>query len=152
LDKIASFCVDHTKLKKGLYISRVDGDVVTYDLRMRVPNAGNYLDNAALHSFEHLFATYARGSQYGDAIIYVGPMGCRTGFYLLARDCLSREAVIKLLQEACSFAAHYEGEIPGSREEECGNCRDHDRKGAQKIGADFGNVIRHWTPEQMNYE
>ena len=80
MKKIASFSVNHDKLKKGMYVSRIDGDVVTYDLRMKVPNAGDYLSNGALHTFEHLFATYARNSALSDSVIYVGPMGCRTGF------------------------------------------------------------------------
>ena len=75
MKKIASFCVDHTKLKKGIYVSRVDGDVVTYDLRMCTPNAGSYLENAAQHTFEHLFATYARNSKYTDSVVYVGQIG-----------------------------------------------------------------------------
>ena len=94
MKKIASFCVDHTKLKKGIYVSRVDGDVVTYDLRMCTPNAGSYLENAAQHTFEHLFATYARNSKYTDSVVYVGPMGCRTGFYFLVRDTMSHAEVI----------------------------------------------------------
>ena len=89
MKKIASFSVNHDKLKKGMYVSRIDGDVVTYDLRMKVPNAGDYLSNGALHTFEHLFATYARNSALSDSVIYVGPMGCRTGFYFLLRDNVS---------------------------------------------------------------
>ena len=85
MKKIASFTVNHDKLKKGMYVSRIDGDVVTYDIRMKTPNAGDYLTNGAMHTFEHLFATYARNSAYSDAVIYVGPMGCRTGFYFLLR-------------------------------------------------------------------
>ena len=83
---IASFTVDHDKLEKGMYVSRIDGDAVTYDIRMKKPNGGDYLSNGALHTFEHLFATYARNSKYADSVIYVGPMGCRTGFYLILRD------------------------------------------------------------------
>ena len=92
MERIASFCVDHTRLERGMYISRVDGDVVTYDIRMKKPNQGDYLANGALHTIEHLFATYARNSVYGPGVIYVGPMGCRTGFYLLlAGDYESRD-------------------------------------------------------------
>ena len=102
MKKIASFSVNHDKLKKGMYVSRIDGDVVTYDLRMKVPNAGDYLSNGALHTFEHLFATYARNSALSDSVIYVGPMGCRTGFYFLLRDNVSRLDALHLVQE--SFA------------------------------------------------
>ena len=131
MKKIASFSVNHDKLKKGMYVSRIDGDVVTYDLRMKVPNAGDYLSNGALHTFEHLFATYARNSALSDSVIYVGPMGCRTGFYFL-RD--------------------FEGEIPGSRREECGNYKEHDLKGAKETAVDMLEVLKDWTPEKMEYE
>ena len=77
---IASFTVNHDTLQKGMYVSRIDGDVVTYDIRMKVPNQGDYLSNGAMHTFEHLFATCARNSEWADQVLYVGPMGCRTGF------------------------------------------------------------------------
>lgn len=83
LKQIASFQVDHTKLVEGMYTSRVDGDITTYDIRMVKPNCGTYLPYAAIHSFEHLFATYVRSTELSDQVIYVGPMGCRTGFYFL---------------------------------------------------------------------
>ena len=83
MERIASFCVDHTKLDRGMYLSRQDGDVLTWDIRMKKPNHGDYLSTGAAHTLEHLFATYARNSAVKDGVIYVGPMGCRTGFYLL---------------------------------------------------------------------
>ena len=85
MKRIESFCVNHDKLKPGMYVSRIDGDAVTYDIRMVVPNAGVYLENDGLHTFEHLFATHVRNSADSDNIIYVGPMGCRTGFYFIRR-------------------------------------------------------------------
>lgn len=95
MEKITSFCVNHDILPKGMYISRVDGDIITYDLRMVVPNGGIYLENDGLHTFEHLFATYVRNSAYADEIIYAGPMGCRTGFYFLVRDKMTdRKSVV----------------------------------------------------------
>ena len=94
MERIASFCVDHTKLEPGIYISRIDGDIATYDIRMRKPNTPPFLSNPVLHSFEHLFATIARNSEYGGRVIYFGPMGCRTGFYmLLAGDYTSKDVV-----------------------------------------------------------
>ena len=81
MERIASFTVDHTKLRPVLYLSRVDGDIVTYDLRFKRPNTGDLLSNAQMHSAEHLFATLLRNSQQKDAVIYFGPMGCQTGFY-----------------------------------------------------------------------
>lgn len=151
MKKIASFCVDHTKLLPGIYLSRIDGDVVTYDIRMRRPNCGNYLQNPVMHTFEHLFATYARNSAFSDSIVYVGPMGCRTGFYFLVRDKMTHAQVIELLQESFAFIASYEGEIPGTEEAECGNCREHDLEGAKREAADMGQVILNWTPEKMQY-
>ena len=100
MKKITSFCVDHDHLEKGMYVSREDGDVITYDLRMVKPNQGGYLENAGLHTLEHLFATYVRNTEESDAIVYVGPMGCRTGFYLLTRDTLSRARALALVPRA----------------------------------------------------
>ena len=83
MEKIESFKIDHTKLLKGMYVSRIDGDVVTYDIRMRRPNIEPVMETGAMHTIEHLFATFARNSEYSKNIIYFGPMGCRTGFYFL---------------------------------------------------------------------
>ena len=124
MKKIASFSVNHDKLKKGMYVSRIDGDVVTYDLRMKVPNAGDYLSNGALHTFEHLFATYARNSALSDSVIYVGPMGCRTGFYLVVFGELTSEEILPLVRELFEFVAGFEGDVPGAAPEECGNYLD----------------------------
>ena len=150
LQRIASFAVDHTKLKKGMYTSRIDGDVVTYDIRMKLPNGGAYLSCGALHTFEHLFATYARSSAYRDGVSYVGPMGCRTGFYLLVRD-LTPQQAIDLARESFAFIASFEGEIPGSREDECGNCREHDLPCARAVAQEMCGVLQNWTPEDLNY-
>ena len=152
MKKIASFTVNHDKLLKGMYISRIDGDVVTYDIRMKKPNGGDYLGNGELHTFEHLFATYARSSEYADRVIYVGPMGCRTGFYLLLRDTVSGEDAIRLVKEAFAFISEFEGEIPGSKRIECGNYLEHDLEGARKTAADMLSVLKDWTKEKMEYE
>ncbi len=152
MKKIASFTVNHDKLQKGMYISRVDGDVITYDIRMKTPNAGDYLSNGALHTFEHLFATYARNSALSDSVIYVGPMGCRTGFYFLLRDRVSRADALALVKESFAFIEQFEGEIPGSRREECGNYLEHDLSGAKETAADMLRVLKNWTPEKMKYE
>ena len=152
MKKIASFTVNHDKLQKGMYISRVDGDVITYDIRMKTPNAGDYLSNGALHTFEHLFATYARNSALSDSVIYVGPMGCRTGFYFLLRDRVSRADALALVRESFAFIEQFEGKIPGSRREECGNYLEHDLPGAKETAADMLHVLKNWTPEKMKYE
>ena len=152
MKKIASFTVNHDKLQKGMYISRIDGDVVTYDIRMKKPNGGDYLGNGELHTFEHLFATYARNSEYADQVIYVGPMGFRTGFYLLLRDTVSGEDVIRLVKEAFAFISEFEGEIPGSKRIECGNYLEHDPEGARKTAADMLSVLKDWTKEKLEYD
>ncbi|MBQ4050785.1 MAG: S-ribosylhomocysteine lyase [Oscillospiraceae bacterium] len=152
MKRIESFCVNHDKLKKGLYLSRVDGDCVTYDLRMAVPNSGVYLENDGIHTFEHLFATYARNSSYSDRVVYVGPMGCRTGFYFIVRDSVSKEEVIALLQETCAFIAAYDDVIPGTTAVECGNYLEHDLGKARAYAADMAEVLKDWTPDKMVYE
>ena len=98
MKKIKSFSVNHDTLEKGLYISRIDGDVISFDMRLVKPNTPPYLENDGLHTFEHLFATYVRNSKYSDNIIYFGPMGCRTGFYFLVRDSINYNDIIKLVQ------------------------------------------------------
>jgi S-ribosylhomocysteine lyase len=150
LKKIASFSVDHTKLGPGMYLSRRDGDVLTYDLRMKVPNAGDYLAVPALHTIEHLFATYARSSEMSDKVVYVGPMGCRTGFYLLVRGMTGEEAVA-LARESFAFIAGYQGPIPGASAAECGNWLDHDLAGARAEAAAYLPVLVSWTAESLAY-
>ena len=151
MERIASFSVDHTRLGRGMYVSRVDGDVVTYDVRMKTPNGGDYLANGALHTIEHLFATYARNSQYAHGVIYVGPMGCRTGFYLLTRG-LTHEEAIALCRESFAFIASFEGEIPGATAPECGNYLEHDLAGARAEAAAMIPVLVDWTPARLAYE
>lgn len=152
MKKIASFTVNHDTLEKGMYISRIDGDVVTYDIRMKKPNAGDYFQMSAAHTLEHLFATYARNSKFGDEIVYVGPMGCRTGFYLLTRDKITPAQAIALVQESMAFAVAFEGEIPGNTKRECGNYLDHDLQGAKVLAADMVAVLSGWQEKDLQYE
>ena len=151
MERIASFCVDHTVLKKGMYLSRRDGDVLTWDIRMKVPNAGDYLSTGAAHTLEHLFATYARTSRYKDQVVYVGPMGCRTGFYLLTQGLTDAQS-LELAQESYRFMAAFEGAIPGASEVECGNYRDMDLPLAKAEAAAFCQVLEGWSPEKMRYD
>lgn len=152
MERIASFCVDHTKLDRGMYISRIDSDVVTYDIRMKKPNGGDYLAVPASHTIEHLFATYARNSQYGNQVVYVGPMGCRTGFYLLVRDTVSHEQALQLVIDSFAFIAQFEGEIPGASEVECGNYREQDLEGAKAEARAMLPVLEGWSVEKMQYQ
>ncbi len=148
---IKSFLVDHTVLMPGVYVSRVDGDAVTYDLRLKRPNMEPVLDNAPIHTIEHLFATYVRNSEYKDSVIYFGPMGCRTGFYFIVRDDVDNAKVMLLIKAAFEFIADYNGEIPGATERECGNYRDHDLAGAKAEAAKYAQVLSCLSPDNMNY-
>ncbi len=118
--RIASFSVDHDLIAPGVYISRIDGDVTTFDLRTRRPNAGEYMDNVTMHTVEHLFATYVRASEIGGRVIYFGPMGCRTGFYLLVRDTEPRE-VYRVIRAVLGEICAHTGEVFGASRKECGN-------------------------------
>lgn len=148
---IASFTINHDLLDVGMYTSRVDGDVVTYDVRMKKPNAGEYLEDSGLHTFEHLFATFARNSEYSDSVVYVGPMGCRTGFYFLVRDRISPEKAINIVYDAFCFIADFDGTIPGSERKECGNYVAHDLVAAKKYAKDMLPILRDWTVEKLVY-
>ena len=125
MEKIASFQVNHLNLLPGLYLSRRDRQgrcaVSTFDLRVTVPNREPVMDMPAIHTIEHLGATFLRNSGRKDEIIYFGPMGCRTGFYLVMFGELSAESVDPLVREMCDFILAFEGEIPGAKPEECGN-------------------------------
>lgn len=123
MERITSFCVDHDFITEGIYISRIDGDITTYDLRTRKPNADDYMDHITMHSLEHMFATYIRNSDIGSSVIYFGPMGCRTGFYLLVRD-LDNETVLTEVKKALKKVIDHDGEMFGASRKECGNYRE----------------------------
>ena len=152
MKQIASFTINHDVLEKGMYVSRIDGDVITYDVRMKVQNMGDYLSTGAVHTIEHLFATYVRNTEYTDSIIYVGPMGCRTGFYFLTRNDISKEKAIDLVKESMAFIRDFEGEIPGSKKRECGNYLDHDLPEAKRVAEDMLCVLRDWSEKDMVYK
>lgn len=151
MKKIASFTVDHRKITEGVYISRIDGDVVTYDLRMRKPNTGDVLTNEAMHSLEHLFATLVRNSNLSDKVIYFGPMGCQTGFYLLMRN-ENHQENLDLIKDVLIEIKNYQGEMPGNSEIECGNYRTLDLSLALKVADDYYEKIKDWTVEKMQYQ
>ena len=125
MQKIASFQVNHLNLLPGLYLSRLDQrdgcPVTTFDLRMTAPNREPVMDTPAIHTIEHLGATFLRNSMRKEEIVYFGPMGCRTGFYLIVFGKQSPEDIYPLITEMCDFILEFEGEIPGARPEECGN-------------------------------
>ncbi len=122
MKKIASFTVDHTLLDEGIYVSRVDGDIKTYDLRTRKPNAFSYMDHSTMHTLEHMFATFVRNSPIASDVIYFGPMGCQTGFYLLIRNA-DNDRVLDVVKQVLRDIIAYDGEVFGNSEIECGNYR-----------------------------
>ena len=140
MERIASFSVDHDKIVPGMYISRIDGDITSFDLRTRTPNAGDYMDNVTMHSVEHMLATYLRGGSIGKSVIYFGPMGCRTGFYLLTRD-LEPATVLEALKAALSATVSHEGEVFGKSRRECGNYLELDIAAAKKECAAYLAVL-----------
>lgn len=137
MDKIASFTVNHLKLESGLYISRQDQKngqtVTTFDLRFTMPNREEPMDISSMHTIEHLGATYLRNSKRKDDIVYFGPMGCRTGFYLIVFGEESPESIMELVVNTLEFIENFEGEIPGATAIECGNYSDQNLDGAKRF-------------------
>ena len=144
MKRIASFSVDHDKIAPGMYISRIDGDITTFDLRTRTPNGGDYMDNRTMHSVEHMLATLLRNGEIGEQVIYFGPMGCRTGFYLLTRD-LAPENVKNALKKALASTVAHEGEVFGATRKECGNYLDLDIDVAKRECASYLAVLEQQT-------
>ncbi|MBO6048089.1 MAG: S-ribosylhomocysteine lyase [Erysipelotrichaceae bacterium] len=136
MERIASFSVDHTKLKKGIYVSRVDDDLITWDIRMTEPNNEPYIDPKASHTIEHIGATLLRNGIYKDHIIYFGPMGCLTGFYLITRN-LSEEQVIPMVKDVMRQISQWSQTIPGAKAEECGNYTYMNLEGAKSAARHF---------------
>ena len=140
INKIASFTVDHDLLTEGIYVSRIDGDITTYDLRTRVPNAGEYMDNLTMHSVEHMFATYVRASEIADRVIYFGPMGCQTGFYLLVRNA-DNEETLAVVKSVLEKIINHDGEMFGAVRKECGNYLNLDLKSAKIECERYLNIL-----------
>lgn len=152
MERIASFQVDHNKLLPGMYLSRRDGEVVTFDLRFKKPNTGDLLTNAEMHSVEHIIATLLRNGRAKDAVIYFGPMGCQTGFYFLFDSRLLSEAgAVELVKETFAAGAAFEGEMPGKSPVECGNYMNLEVSLAREQCAYYSAVIRDWTVEKLAY-
>ncbi|MBQ9121785.1 MAG: S-ribosylhomocysteine lyase [Clostridia bacterium] len=149
MKKIASFQIDHRILPPGMYVSRVDGDVTTFDLRVKRPNAGDYMSHLEMHSVEHMFATYIRNSEIADRVIYFGPMGCRTGFYLLTRDLPPEKVKATTLSVLEQILAH-EGGMFGQSEEECGNYRELSVEAAKNLCREYLAVLKN-SPDTFAY-
>ena len=139
MEKIKSFTIDHDIHKVGFYLSWVANNIYTYDLRFKTPNGGDYMDNAAMHTVEHLFAKAVRNSTQKGNVVYFGPMGCRTGFYLLMLGCDAEQT--KALVIDCIKKCLELNEIPGNSRKECGNYLEHDLEGAKMLLEDYLTVI-----------
>lgn len=158
MKKIASFTIDHTRLQRGIFVSRRDvtpsGDVITtFDIRMTLPNREEALTPRALHAMEHLAATFLRNHpQLAPKVIYWGPMGCCTGNYLLLQGELESADIIPLMRETMEFVASFEGDIPGATPRDCGNYSFMDLEAARKAARKYlDEVLANPAPENLNY-
>lgn len=156
MKKIPSFTIDHNQLLPGIYASRKDNvgnDVVTtFDIRMKAPNREPALHPGALHTIEHLAATYLRNNEeWQDRIVYWGPMGCLTGNYLLMKGDMKSEDIVKLMIDTFEFVANYDGVVPGTEPQDCGNYLLHDLPMARYEAKQYLNVLKNIKPENLNY-
>ena len=157
MQKITSFTIDHIKLIPGVYVSRKDSVgsevITTFDLRMTSPNDEPVMNTAEMHAIEHLAATFLRNhKEFGPKIIYFGPMGCRTGFYLLLAGEYESKDIIELLKEMYTFIAEYEGEIPGASAKDCGNYLDMNLPMAKYLAKKYlDEVLKNITEERLVY-
>ena len=151
MERIASFTVNHDVLVPGLYLSRRDGDVTTFDLRFKKPNTGDLLTNAQMHSVEHIIATLLRNSPEKDAVIYFGPMGCRTGFYLLLTGDYTSKDVVPLVLDCFRFIRDYRGEVPGASPKDCGNYLDMNLSMANYWGRKYAALLENIDDNRLVY-
>ena len=156
MEKIASFQIDHLRLKPGVYVSRQDkyGDLVitTFDLRFKEPNKEPVMDQPAMHTIEHLCATFLRShADWAQKIVYFGPMGCRTGFYLILAGDYKSTDILPLLKELFDWIEKFEGDIPGASAVECGNWRDQNIEMAKWESKKYGALIRNPSKGNLEY-
>lgn len=156
MKKIPSFTIDHNQLLPGIYVSRKDNvgnDVVTtFDIRMKAPNREPALHPGTLHTIEHLAATYLRNNEeWQDRIVYWGPMGCLTGNYLLMKGDMKSEDIVKLMIDTFEFVANYDGVVPGTEPQDCGNYLLHDLPMARYEAKQYLKVLKNIKPENLNY-
>jgi len=156
MEKITSFTIDHIKLQPGLYVSRKDkvGSqiVTTFDLRLTKPNDEPVMNTAEVHTIEHLAATYLRNEpQWKDRVLYFGPMGCRTGFYLLLAGDLTSADVLPLVRGCFRFVAEFSGEVPGASAKDCGNYLDMNLPMANYWGKRYADLLQTITPDRLVY-
>lgn len=150
MERIKSFTINHDILVPGFYISRVDGDITTYDMRTRRPNMGDYMSDLTMHSVEHMFATYIRNSEIAEDVIYFGPMGCQTGFYLLVRNANDKH-VFEITKHVLQQIVEYDGPVFGASAVECGNYRNLDITAAKTECATYLEVLKQQTNMEFTY-
>ena len=150
IQRIKSFEIDHDILMPGFYISRVDGDITTYDMRTRRPNMGDYMSDLTMHSVEHMFATYIRNSQIASSVVYFGPMGCQTGFYLLVRD-QAPDKVFEISKSVLEKIIAHDGEMFGASAKECGNYRNLSLEAAKEECKTYLEVLKSKNTEGYDY-
>ena len=150
MDRIKSFQINHNILEPGFYISREDGDIITYDLRTRKPNAGDYMSNSAMHSVEHMFATCIRNSKIADQVVYFGPMGCQTGFYLVVRQVEPKE-VFDVTKQVLEQILDYDGPVFGASAIECGHYENLSLDEAKAECRKYFDVINNQTNMEFTY-
>ncbi|MDR0411753.1 MAG: S-ribosylhomocysteine lyase [Treponema sp.] len=156
MEKIASFQIDHTCLLPGVYVSRQDtfGEITltTFDLRFKAPNREPVMDMPVMHTLEHLVATYLRShAEWGKRVVYVGPMGCRTGMYIIFEGKLSSVDVLPLMVEMFDWILDFEGTIPGAAPEDCGNWREHNLDMTKFEAGRYVETLKHASKENLNY-
>jgi S-ribosylhomocysteine lyase len=156
MEKIPSFSIDHNRLSRGIFVSRKDkvgGETVTtFDIRMKEPNREPVIDAGALHTIEHLAATYVRNDpEWKDRVVYWGPMGCQTGNYFLVRGDLESRDILPLMIRTFRFLADYDGEVPGAAPKDCGNWKLHDLAGAKAESLRYLETLEHATAANLVY-
>lgn len=156
MEKITSFTIDHIRLQPGLYVSRKDAvgseTVTTFDLRLTSPNEEPVMNTAEVHTIEHLAATFLRNDPaWKDRVLYFGPMGCRTGFYLLLSGDLSSQDVLPLVTDCFRFIRDYRGEVPGASPRDCGNYQDMNLSMANYWGRRYTALLENITPDRLTY-
>ena len=156
MEKITSFTIDHLRLKPGLYVSRVDSvgaqAVTTFDLRITKPNDEPVMNTAEVHTIEHLGATYLRNDPaWKERVLYFGPMGCRTGFYLLLAGSVTSAEALPLVTDCFRFIRDYRGQVPGASPKDCGNYLDMNLSMANYWADRYGSVLENITPDRLHY-
>ncbi len=155
--KVASFEVDHDRLLRGVYVSRIDNvgaeKVTTFDLRMKLPNTDDLLSNGGIHTIEHLMATYLRtlSGSFADEVLYVGPMGCRTGMYLILKGLKTPQEIVPVLIDLFAYIEKFEGAVPATTSIECGNYREHNLEDAKSEAKEYLQLLKNIKEENMVY-